>query len=65
MRPVEASCGTWLVLSAKHGLLDPDEIIEPYDVALRDLSPAAQTGVVNQRRRATGVTPIVRLLLRI
>lgn len=42
MRAVEASCDTWFVLSAKHGLLDPHEIIEPYDVALKDLSPAAQ-----------------------
>ncbi len=24
----------WKILSAKHGLLDPDEMIEPYDVAL-------------------------------
>jgi hypothetical protein len=42
MRAVEASCDTWFVLSAKHGLLDPYKIIEPYDVALKDLSPAAQ-----------------------
>jgi uncharacterized HhH-GPD family protein len=42
MRAVQSSCDTWFVLSAKHGLLDPDEVIEPYDVALKDLSPAAQ-----------------------
>ena len=33
-RFVERSCARWFVLSAKHGLLDPDEIIEPYDVSL-------------------------------
>ena len=34
---VESTCDTWFVLSAKHGLLDPDEVIEPYDVALKNL----------------------------
>lgn len=33
-RYVESSCDRWFVLSAKHGLVDPQEIIEPYDVAL-------------------------------
>lgn len=31
---VEGSCDRWFVLSAKHGLVDPLEVIEPYDVAL-------------------------------
>lgn len=31
---VERSCDRWFVLSAKHGLVDPLEIIAPYDVAL-------------------------------
>lgn len=35
---VEASCDRWFILSAKHGLLDPDEPIEPYDVRLADAS---------------------------
>ena len=30
----------WFILSAKHGLLDPETHIEPYDLALADLSPA-------------------------
>lgn len=29
---------TWWILSAKHGLIEPDTLIEPYDVSLRDLS---------------------------
>ena len=30
----------WFILSAKYGLLRPDTHIEPYDLALADLSPA-------------------------
>jgi hypothetical protein len=30
----EATCERWFILSAKHGLVDPDEVIEPYDVRL-------------------------------
>lgn len=35
-RWVERSCDRWYVLSALHGLLDPETQIEPYDVALKD-----------------------------
>ena len=35
---VERTCDRWFILSAKHGLLDPDEVVEPYDVALKDAS---------------------------
>jgi hypothetical protein len=39
----EATCDRWFILSAKHGLLDPDDVIEPYDVRLganrRDTPP--------------------------
>jgi hypothetical protein len=38
----EASGEEWLILSAKHGLLDPDEMIAPYDVALADLDVGAR-----------------------
>lgn len=27
----EASDGEWMILSAKHGLLDPETVIKPYD----------------------------------
>lgn len=27
----EATCDAWFVLSAKHGLLAPDDVIDPYD----------------------------------
>lgn len=31
---VEANCDCWYILSAKHGLLNPDKWIEPYDLRL-------------------------------
>lgn len=36
----EASGHEWLILSAKHGLIDPDKRLEPYDLALSDLDAA-------------------------
>ena len=30
----------WFILSAKHGLVGPDEVLEPYDVRLSNLSAA-------------------------
>ena len=41
---VELTCERWFVLSAKHGLVDPDQVLEPYDEALKNASEA-------QRRR--------------
>jgi len=37
---VEATCDDWWILSALHGLLGRDEVVEPYDLALKDLSRA-------------------------
>lgn len=31
-------CGTWYILSAKYGLLEPDRIIKPYDRNLKTMS---------------------------
>jgi hypothetical protein len=39
-RYVERTCHRWFVLSAKHGLVDPDTILEPYDETLKDASEA-------------------------
>ena len=36
----ESSGRPWLILSALHGLVDPDELLDPYDVSLRQLSAA-------------------------
>ena len=30
--------GRWLILSALHGLVDPDALLDPYDLSLRQLS---------------------------
>jgi hypothetical protein len=31
---VERTCDRWFVLSAKHGVVSPDQVLEPYDVRL-------------------------------
>ena len=31
---VEATCDRWAILSAKHGLVMPNQVLEPYDVRL-------------------------------
>jgi hypothetical protein len=36
----ELTCESWYILSAKHGLLSPDQVIEPYDVKLRNKAEA-------------------------
>jgi Family of unknown function (DUF6884) len=36
----EGSGHPWFILSAQHGLVDPDEELAPYDLALTDLSAA-------------------------
>jgi len=41
-RFVENSCDQWFTLSAKHGLIAPDTVIEPYDVTLKKLPIAAR-----------------------
>lgn len=40
-RYVLATCSAWAILSAKHGLIMPQTIIEPYDLKLADFSAAA------------------------
>lgn len=37
---VEHSCDEWWILSAEHGLVDPEEILAPYDTTLKDMSRA-------------------------
>ena len=39
-RYAEASGCPWLILSAKHGVIDPEKRIAPYDLALNQLSAA-------------------------
>lgn len=44
----EATCERWYILSAKHGLLHPDQIVEPYDQRL-----TTRPRTVDGRRIAT------------
>jgi hypothetical protein len=37
---VESTCGRWMILSARYGLVDPDDIIDPYDQSLTTASAA-------------------------
>jgi hypothetical protein len=37
---VARSCDSWFILSAMHGLVPPDQVLAPYDLALGDLSAA-------------------------
>lgn len=36
-RWVETTCSRWFVLSAKHGLVSPDRVLDPYDETLNDI----------------------------
>ena len=55
---VEETGAPWYVLSAAHGLVKPTKRLDPYDVALRDLSAAQRRlwgqKTVAQLRRAVG-----------
>lgn len=34
------NCERWVILSAKYGVLEPDQVVEPYDATLKQLTPA-------------------------
>jgi hypothetical protein len=38
----EATGKPWAILSAKHGLVDPDAVIEPYDATLKGMRPGGR-----------------------
>jgi hypothetical protein len=41
-RWVEQSCDRWLILSVGHGLVDPDQVLAPYQEALGSLGTAGR-----------------------
>jgi hypothetical protein len=55
---VERTCARWFILSAKHGLVEPDTLLEPYDVTLDSASPrerrAWSVGVLEALRQRVG-----------
>ena len=44
MEYVEKRCNKWYILSAKHGLLNPDQVIAPYEKSLNTKSRAEREG---------------------
>jgi uncharacterized HhH-GPD family protein len=57
-RYAESSGKPWVVFSAKHGIIDPNDVIEPYDVAMSSLPVADLRAkgrqAVEQLERLTG-----------
>lgn len=49
---VEATERPWYILSAKHGLVDPHAVIEPYEKTLNDLSKNERIGWARKVMRA-------------
>jgi len=49
LRFVERTCDRWFVLSAKHGLVAPETILEPYDQTLKRM------GLADRRRWSDAV----------
>lgn len=39
---VERTCDRWFILSAKHGLVEPDESLDTYDECLADIGRASR-----------------------
>ena len=56
-RYVERTCDSWFVLSAKHGLVAPDTVLEPYDQTLK------QVGRAERRRWSAAVLSALKLEL--
>lgn len=57
---VEASCDRWFVLSARHGLLSPGEVLEPYEETLAGKSAEAKhtwSASVLRQLNAIGLDP--------
>ena len=41
---VSSSCDWWAILSARHGLVSPEQILEPYNMTMAERSPAERAG---------------------
>lgn len=51
-RHVERTCDAWFVLSARHGLVHPDDRLETYDVTLNAMNRSARRAWSTQVLRA-------------
>jgi len=47
----EKHADAWLILSAKHGVIHPDDVIAPYDVSMNDLTAAERAAWGEKVRR--------------
>jgi hypothetical protein len=52
VRYVESCCDEWWVLSARHGLVHPDTVLEPYDENLSEAPKAVREEWIARVRRA-------------
>lgn len=50
----QAEADTWRILSAKHSLLHPGEVINPYDTSLHDFSASERRGWAENVLEALG-----------
>lgn len=48
----EGSGHPWFVLSARHGLVEPTTVLEPYDLKLADLTPGERSAWADRVTRA-------------
>lgn len=48
----EASGHPWFILSARHGLVEPTTVLEPYDLKLTDLTPGERSAWADRVTRA-------------
>ncbi len=55
---VEQRCNRWFILSALHGLVDPEDVIRPYDLTLNKLNSA------ERHRWASGIRSQLDVALR-
>jgi hypothetical protein len=56
-RYAEANADRWYILSAEHGLLDPDEVIAPYERTLNAMGKADRVRWAEGVQRRTEVLP--------
>jgi hypothetical protein len=55
----KSNADRWYVLSAKHGLLSPDQVIAPYDTTLKNMSRAEQRAWAGRvQEQLLQVTPV-------
>lgn len=63
----EATCDAWLILSGMYGLMDPNRVIDPYDLNLNAASPLSTfllcVRIWCQLFRRIGLTSTVRIEL--